>query len=118
MTAYTETTKPFAFSCYVIKHGTNVVVWDTGYLPSSVKNAINKAIVDLLKQIDVDPEQVNFVGVSHFHADHTGQLAPFKNATLLIGKTDWDGVTAAPPMGGANARVSPCEFPRSARSSP
>ena len=32
---YTETTKPFTFSCYVIKHGSDVMVWDTGYLPGS-----------------------------------------------------------------------------------
>ncbi len=102
--AYTETTKPFTFSCYVIKHGSDVMVWDTGYLPGSVKNATNKPLVDLLKQIDVDPEQVKFVGVSHFHADHTGQLAPFKNATLLIGKGDWDGINANPPLGGANVK--------------
>ena len=45
---------------------------------------------------------MKYVGISHFHADHTGQLAPFANATLLIGKGDWDGVTAQPPMPGAN----------------
>jgi glyoxylase-like metal-dependent hydrolase (beta-lactamase superfamily II) len=101
---YTETTKAFTFSCYVIRHGAEVMVWDTGYLPGSVPNATNKPIVDLLKQINVDPGRVKFVGISHFHADHTGQLAPFKNATLLIGKGDWDGVTANPPMGGANAK--------------
>ncbi|TMH83632.1 MAG: MBL fold metallo-hydrolase [Betaproteobacteria bacterium] len=46
---------------------------------------------------------MKYVGISHFHADHTGQLAPFANATLLIGKGDWDGITAIPPMQGANA---------------
>ncbi|HEX9435404.1 MAG TPA: MBL fold metallo-hydrolase, partial [Burkholderiales bacterium] len=46
--------------------------------------------------------QVKYVGISHFHADHTGQLEPFANATLLIGKGDWDGITAQPPMQGAN----------------
>ncbi len=102
--AYTEPTKPFTFSCYVIKHGADVMVWDTGYLPGSVPNATNKPIVELLKQINVAPEQVKFVGISHFHADHTGQLAPFKNAMLLIGKGDWDGVNANPPMGGANVK--------------
>jgi len=100
--AYTDQKKPFAFSCYVIKHGSDYMVWDTGYLPGSVPNATNKPITELLGQINVKPEQVKFVGISHFHADHTGQLAPFGNATLLIGKGDWDGVNANPPMGGAN----------------
>ncbi len=100
--AYTNPKVPFTFSCYVIKHGSDYMVWDTGYLPGSTPSATNKPITELLAQMNVRPEQVTFVGISHFHADHTGQLAPFANATLLIGKGDWDGVNANPPMGGAN----------------
>lgn len=102
--AYNETTKPFTFSCYVIRHGSEVMVWDTGYLPGSVPNATNKPLADLLKQINVNPDDVKYVGISHFHADHTGQVGVLKNATLLIGKGDWDGVNANPPMGGANVK--------------
>jgi N-acyl homoserine lactone hydrolase len=102
--AYSETSKPFTFSCYVIKHGNDYMVWDTGYLPGSVPSATNKPITELLSQMNVRPDQVKFVGISHFHADHTGQLAPFTNATLLIGKGDWDGVNANPPVGGANVK--------------
>ena len=100
--AYTNPKVPFTFSCYVIKHGSDYMVWDTGYLPGSTPSATNKPITELLAQMNVKPEQVTFVGISHFHADHTGQLGPFANATLLIGKGDWDGVNANPPMGGAN----------------
>lgn len=102
--AYTDAKKPFTFSCYLIKHGADYMVWDTGYLPGSTPNATNKPLPDLLAQIHVKPEQVKFVGISHFHADHTGQIAPFANATLLIGKGDWDGINANPPMGGANVK--------------
>ena len=100
--AYKDDKRPFTFSCYLIKHGSDYMVWDTGYLPGSVPNATNKPIVELLKQLNVNPDQVKFVGISHFHADHSGQLLPFANATLLIGKGDWDGVTANPPLQGAN----------------
>jgi len=100
--AYSNPKVPFTFSCYVIKHGPDVMVWDTGFAPGSTPNATNKPIADLLAQIDVKPDQVKFVGISHFHPDHTGQLAPFTNATLLIGKGDWDGINAQPPMQGAN----------------
>lgn len=102
--AYTETTKPFTFSCYVIRHGNDVMVWDTGYLPGSVPNATNKPLADLLRQIKVEPGEVKYVGISHYHADHTGQLAALRNATLLIGKGDWEGITATPPMSGANVK--------------
>ena len=101
---YRETTKPFTFSCYVILHGAQVMVWDTGYLPGSVPNATNKPLADLLKQMYVDSDEVKFVGVSHFYGDHTGQLASLKNATLLIAKGEWNGVNANPPMGGANVK--------------
>ena len=92
----------FTFSCYLIKHGSEYMVWDTGFAPGSNPNAPKVGIVERLAELKVTPEQVKYVGISHFHADHTGQLAPFVNATLLIGKADWDGVTAPTPMQGAN----------------
>jgi N-acyl homoserine lactone hydrolase len=102
--AYSEPTKPFTFSCYVVRHGSDVMVWDTGYLPGSVPSATNKPLADLLKQINVNPDEVKYVGISHFHPDHTGQVGVLRNATLLIGKGDWDGITANPPMSGANVK--------------
>jgi len=100
---YKDLKLTFTFSCYLITHGTEYMVWDTGFTPGTSPNAPKVGIADRLKELSVGPEQVKYVGISHFHADHTGQLAPFKNATLLIGKGDWDGVTAPTPMQGANA---------------
>src|SRR5258705_4387638 len=93
----------FTFSCYLIKHGDDYMVWDTGFAPGSNPNAPKVGIVERLAEVKVKPEQVKYVGISHFHGDHTGQLAPFAGATLLIGKGDWDGVNALPPVQGANA---------------
>src|SRR5262245_41773681 len=42
--AYTEPKAPFVFSCYVIKHGSDVMVWDTGFTPGANPNATNKPI--------------------------------------------------------------------------
>src|SRR5881396_4301540 len=92
----------FTFSCYLIKHGSEYMVWDTGFAPGTNPNAPKVGIVDRLKELNVTPDQVKYVGISHFHADHTGQLAPFTNATLFIGKGDWDQIIAPTPMPGAN----------------
>jgi N-acyl homoserine lactone hydrolase len=100
--AYTNPQVPFTFSCYVIKHGSDYMVWDTGYLPGSNPNASKVPLGDQLAQMNVKPDQVKFVGISHFHADHTGQLDTVPNATLLIGDREWAALTAAKPMAGAN----------------
>jgi N-acyl homoserine lactone hydrolase len=101
--AFPGLTLTFTFSCYLIKRGDEYMVWDTGFTPGTSPNAPKTALADYLAQVKVKPEQVKYVGISHFHGDHTGQLAPFTAATLLIGKGDWDGVTANPPVPGANA---------------
>jgi glyoxylase-like metal-dependent hydrolase (beta-lactamase superfamily II) len=101
--AYPKLKLTFTFSCYLVKHGSDSMVWDTGFAPGSNPNAPKVSLADRLKEVGVPADQVKFVGISHFHGDHTGQLAPFTNATLLIGKGDWDGVTSTPPVAGANA---------------
>lgn len=59
-------------------------------------------LVDLLAQINVKPEQIKYVGISHYHGDHIGQAASFPKSTLLIGKGDWDVLTSPTPLPGAN----------------
>ena len=92
----------FTFSCYLIKHGSDYMVWDTGFAPGSNDNAPKVSLADQLGQVKVTPDMVKYVGISHFHADHTGQLSQIPNATLLIGKNEWDAITAPTPMQGAN----------------
>jgi N-acyl homoserine lactone hydrolase len=100
--AYTDPKVPFTFSCYVIKHGDDYMVWDTGYAPGTNANAPKISLGEQLAQLKIRPEQVKFVGISHFHADHTGQLNTVPGATLLIGAKEWEALTAPKPMQGAN----------------
>jgi len=81
------------FSCYLIKHGTDYMVWDTGNPVGTTPTAPKTPLVDLLAQLNVTPAQVKFVGISHYHGDHTGQVGAFPQSTLLIGKGDWDVVS-------------------------
>jgi N-acyl homoserine lactone hydrolase len=78
------------FSCYLIKHGDDYMVWDTGWSMSAGPVAPKTSLVDLLAQVNVKPEQIKYVGISHYHADHVGQVNSLPKATLLIGKGDWD----------------------------
>jgi N-acyl homoserine lactone hydrolase len=100
--AYDNPKMPFTFSCYLIRHGGDYMVWDTGFVPGSNPNAPKVSLLDQLAQLKVTPQQVKYVGISHYHADHTGQLPSLPDATLLIGERDWAGLTSSPPMPSAN----------------
>jgi glyoxylase-like metal-dependent hydrolase (beta-lactamase superfamily II) len=93
---------PLVFSCYLVRHGDDYMLWDTGHAMSAGAVAPKVSIVDQLAQLGVKPEQVRFVGISHYHPDHTGQVGSFPQATLLIGKGDWDVLTSAKPPANAN----------------
>jgi N-acyl homoserine lactone hydrolase len=60
------------------------------------------SLVDLLAQLKLKPEQIRYIGISHYHGDHIGQVGSFPKSTLLIGKGDWDVLTNPKPTAGAN----------------
>ncbi len=101
--AFTDNKVMFTFSCYLIKRGDEYMLWDTGHSMSAGAPAPKVSIVDQLAQINVKPEQVKYVGISHYHGDHTGQVASFPGSTILIGKGDWDAISAPKPNPGVNA---------------
>ena len=92
----------FVFSCYLIKHGNQYLLWDTGHSMTAPNVAPKTSIVDQLAKLGLKPEQINYVGISHYHADHTGQVASFPQSTLLIGSGDWNAITAPKPAAGVN----------------
>jgi N-acyl homoserine lactone hydrolase len=90
------------FSCYLIKRGDDYFLWDTGHSLSAGAVAPKVSLVDQLAQLQIKPEQIKYVGISHYHGDHTGQVGSFPQATLLIGKGDWDVLTSPKPPANAN----------------
>src|SRR5271167_803316 len=93
-------------SCYLIKHGNDYLVWDTGNPAANpdkpVPTAPAASLLEQLAKLNLTPAQISYVGISHYHGDHVGQVASFPQATLLIGKGDWDALTDPKPMPAAN----------------
>ena len=110
--AYVGRKKTLVDGCYLVRHGDEYLLWDTG-LPASLKGAalsgkgsmsatLNKTLDEQLNELGVDKTKIKTVGISHYHFDHTGQLPEFAHARLLIGKGDWEAVTAAKPAPNVN----------------
>jgi len=103
--AYPGLKLQFVYSCYLVKHGDEYMMWDTGQSMSAGPVAPKVGLVDLLAQMKVPPEQVKYIGISHYHGDHIGQANSLPKATLLIGKGDWDVLTSAKPPAGVNPQL-------------
>src|SRR5580692_10782873 len=100
--AYGDLKIQLVYSCYLVKHGDDYLLWDTGHAMTTPNVAPKVSLVDQLAQINLKPEQIKYVGISHYHGDHVGQVGSFPKATLLIGKGDWDVLTSPKPPESAN----------------
>ena len=98
--------KVLTASCYLVRHGDKYLLWDTGVDGALAgKPAVSEwvftislkaRLIDQLARIGVRPADITYVGISHYHDDHTGQAADFPGAALLMGKGDWDAVKGRP----------------------
>jgi len=103
--AYGDLQVEFVFSCYLVKHGDDYLLWDTGQAMTAQGGVAPKvSVVDQLAKLKMTPAQIKFVGISHYHGDHTGQVDSFPQATVLIGKGDWEAVSSPKPAPGVNFR--------------
>lgn len=99
--------------CYVVRHPKGVLLWDTGLTPDLIGAtggppgmSLKTSIPDRLKALGLTPAQITYVGISHYHADHTGGVKDFPNAELLIGKGDLDALKAMKPDDRAAAQMA------------
>ena len=86
-------------SCYLIRHGDQQMIWDTGFAAKLKGKSqdlgdyvihLDTTLAEQLAQVGLKPADIDIVGISHMHSDHTGQAAEFSNAKLLIGKQDFE----------------------------
>lgn len=103
--AFEDLKVALTFSCYLIQHGNDYMVWDAGFGPGAPTSP-KTSLVDMLAQLKVNADQVKYIGISHYHDDHIGQAGSFPKATLLIGKGDWDALSSTELRPGTTAEQS------------
>jgi N-acyl homoserine lactone hydrolase len=101
-------TKHLTDSCYLIQHKKGSMIWDAGLMDSigpdgveafggKMKLSVTNPLSDQLAEININPEEVDFIGISHFHGDHTGNSNLFGNASLLIQQAEYDAAFGEDP---------------------
>jgi len=86
-------------SCYLIRRLNKYLLWDTGF-PAALKGksndmgplvaSLSKTVAEQLATLKLKPSDIDFVGISHMHGDHTGQAKEFPAAGLVIGEKDFE----------------------------
>ena len=103
---------PFVDNCYLLKHSSGWMMWDTGLadriaaMPDGQKPADPKAthwyrpktLASQLEQLGVKPSDIKIVAVSHTHPDHVGNVEMFPQSMLMVQKAeyDWPGANNTP----------------------
>ncbi len=91
--------------CYLIVHPKGLLIWDTGLADSIAKMnegmdiyggmATWRLPVKLktqLEKIGVKPSDIDYLGLSHIHPDHIGNVSYFKDSTLIIHKKEYESI--------------------------
>jgi glyoxylase-like metal-dependent hydrolase (beta-lactamase superfamily II) len=91
----------FSSTCWLIKHGNEWLLWDTGVLESSLNDPkgwsalptlivyhLDKSITAQLAEINLKPSDIGRVAISHTHGDYIGNMGLFPNATIMMQRAE------------------------------
>ncbi len=106
------TTTDMSMACFLIAHPKGNLIWDTGAVPDDSWTPNGKMITQRVtlpdgqkREADVDkslraqlaeigyaPADINFLALSHYHYDHTGNANEFAGATWLVPQLERDAM--------------------------
>lgn len=94
--------------CYLIDHPKGKMLWDTGLydqLPEggievwdgAFHLSVKTTLQSQLDTIGIKPADIDYLGISHFHGDHTGNANLFADARLIIQQEEFDAAFGPTP---------------------
>ena len=95
---------PMAENCYLMHHGQDWLLWDTGVTsaiaampdglapkdPRAIYWRLPKTLASQLEAINVKPADIKYLAISHTHPDHIGNVELFPHAMLLVQKAEYE----------------------------
>jgi N-acyl homoserine lactone hydrolase len=95
----------FSSTCWLIKHGSEWLLWDTGVpesslhdprgwstLPKLIVYHLDRSLTEQLASISVRPNDIGRIAISHTHGDHIGNMGMFPDATILMQKAEYQWI--------------------------
>ncbi len=102
--------------CFLIQHGTEWMLWDTGVgdriaaLPNGefkqgARFSLKQTLALQLAQIGLVPDDIHYVGLSHLHSDHSGNIGLFPHAVFLLAAAELPWARSSPTPEGVEASL-------------
>jgi glyoxylase-like metal-dependent hydrolase (beta-lactamase superfamily II) len=105
-------TTDMSMACFLIAHPKGNLIWDTGAVPDDSwtptgsmitqrvtlpdgqkrEADVDKSLRGQLAEIGYSPSDINFLALSHYHYDHTGNANEFAGATWLVRQVERDAM--------------------------
>jgi len=89
--------KEWISTCFLIRHPKGDLLWDTGlddnyahlkkgksFFFGLTIHKVKTPLIENLNKLGILPKNIKFVGISHLHEDHTGNVRHFVNSKILI----------------------------------
>jgi N-acyl homoserine lactone hydrolase len=106
------TTTDMSMACFLIAHPKGNLIWDTGAVPDDSwkptgsmitqhvtlpdgqkrEADVDKPLKAQLAEVGYSPADINFLALSHYHYDHTGNANEFASATWLVPQPERDAM--------------------------
>lgn len=97
----------FTVQSYLIVHPRGTLMWDTGVVPdASFKpdgtaaegvSTANRPLMPQLAAAGYKPAAITWLGLSHYHSDHTANANAFAGATWIVQQVERDAMFADKP---------------------
>lgn len=92
--------KHFSSPAFLIRHPKGDLLWDTGVTDNLIKKPegsdsplmlikATRTLQSQLSEINVKPEEIEYLAFSHRHSDHIGNANYFVNSTLLVQEEEY-----------------------------
>jgi glyoxylase-like metal-dependent hydrolase (beta-lactamase superfamily II) len=102
--------RDFFVPCYLVVHPKGTLMWDVGVIPDSAfkgdgtpavdgRSTVEKPLLPQLAALGYTPADITYLGLSHYHSDHTANANAFAGSTWLVQRADRDFMFGTPPPG-------------------
>lgn len=105
------------FYFWVLRSDTETILVDTGFDPDALRHRPGRTCLippmQALAELDIAPEDVTHVVVTHLHYDHIGNLRYFPNARFSVQRKEldyWTGPYATRPAAAATTEADEIAF--------